>query len=585
MPVQTSVSAAANSARGAKEQIPTLSRCVNPDGISWRAIWYFPTSAASFPICSYCYDQHIQFTPHAGLFEAAWVDGNLGLMCQWNTPRVMSHLVANDWDAINAFMVERVKIPACKGLAGHTGPDGSRWHGMTGEWEIQGFVICEACYHDLVAWSQLKRYFTTTPMIKSDEGMWTCDAAVPVIKEGLRRATTSPNGWDDLHLLFRRRMEYPSCMEMKNLQAGSTHWYGSKAVPDLIVCTACYLDHFVLDHAELWELLSLTAEQQQQQLDCAMQTVQIYFAWVSCKRVSIANNTDEYDGFEDLARIILKSPPCSTDDMRNTTWYTPQDCTGDAFAICKRCFLAFMVAPGFVTEFKEVNFRRNGNLVCDLNPATPRCLKYLAKYEEAVKQENFSIFSDFVSEYAALPDCPRDKPYKNRKWYGKGGFTACEFCYKEAVEGASLASRLDCAVVPNEARCQMYSPRMRNLWQHACENNDLDSFLVLAKERMHVFLLMNMEKQRVEFGQLMRMQQRQTLMLASTINKGSESFASVVGNSGGAMFGNASIGFNWNSAAGAESHQQFLQAMGINVVQAGDGAALMPLMQRWAQLE
>ncbi|EED21818.1 conserved hypothetical protein [Talaromyces stipitatus ATCC 10500] len=301
-------------------------------------------------------------------------------------------------------MVERVKIPACKGPAGHTGLDGSRWYGMIGAWEIQGFVICDACYHDLVAWSQLRRYFTTTPTIKSDEGSWTCDAAVPLIKEGLRRATTSPNLWDDLHLLFRRRMEYSSCMEMKNLQARSTHWYGSKAVPDLIVCTTCYLDHFVLDHARSWELLSLTAEKQQQQLDCAMHTVQIYSAWVACKRVSIAENTDEYDGFEDLARIILKSPPCSTEDMRNATWYTPQDCTGDAFAICKRCVLAFMVGPGFATEFKEVNFRRNGNWVCDLNPATPRFLKYLAKYEAAVKRENFSIFSEFVSEYAPLPD-------------------------------------------------------------------------------------------------------------------------------------------------------------------------------------
>lgn len=44
----------------------------------------------------------------------------------------MSHLAVDDWDAINAFMVERTKIPPCKGQAGHTGLDGSRWYGMVG---------------------------------------------------------------------------------------------------------------------------------------------------------------------------------------------------------------------------------------------------------------------------------------------------------------------------------------------------------------------------------------------------------------------------------------------------------------------
>lgn len=73
--------------------------------------------------------------------------------------------------------------------------------------------------------------------------------------------------------------------------------------------------------------------------------------------------------------------------MRDATWYTPKDCAVDAFAICRRCLLAFMVGPGFAAEFKEVDSRRDGNWVCDFNPATPRCHKYYAKYEVAVKLE------------------------------------------------------------------------------------------------------------------------------------------------------------------------------------------------------
>lgn len=64
--------------------------------------------------------------------------------------------------------------------------------------------------------------------------------------------------------------------------------------------------------------------------------------------------------------------------MRNATWYAPKDCSVDAFAICRRCLLAFMVCLRFVTEFKEVDFWREGNWVCDFNPAAPRVLKYIA---------------------------------------------------------------------------------------------------------------------------------------------------------------------------------------------------------------
>ncbi|RMZ39711.1 hypothetical protein AFCA_002280 [Aspergillus flavus] len=504
--MSTQTNAAAN------DEFPVLPRCVNPEGIFWTAIWYVPTCAPSFPVCAYCYEKHIQPTPHAGLFEAVWLKGgDTSLLCQWNTPRVMAHLAAGDWDAINAFMIERGNLPDCKGPAGHTGLDGSRWYGMIGAWEIQGFVICETCYHELVAWNQLRSYFATTPTIKSDASLWTCDAAVvPLIKEGLRRAIASPNRWDELHRLFRSRMEYPSCLEMKNLQASSTHWYACKAVPDLVVCTACYLDHFVLDYDSSWEFHSLTPEQQQQQFDCGMQTLQIHAALGICKQIGFAANTDEYDGFETLARMILESPPCDTDDMRNATWYAPKGCTLDVYAICRRCLLGFMAAPGFALEFKEVEPRRGGNRLCDPHPTTPRFKKYLTKYAAAVKLADFSIFSEYVLEWAPLPECPRNEAYTNRKWYGKGCFTACALCYKEVMEGTSLASHLDCAVVPNENRCQMYSPRMRNLWRQACEHNDLDSFLVLAKERMNALLLMNMERNRQFAEMSIRASQRNT---------------------------------------------------------------------------
>ena len=221
-----------------------------------------------------------------------------------------------------------------------------------------------------------------------------------------------------------------------------------------------------------------------------------------------------------------------------------------------------------------------------MNPAASRCRKYAAKYEAAVTQNNFSIFSKYVSEYAGVPDCPRNEAWKNRKWCRNGQFTACELCYKEVLEGTSLASYLERVLIPNEARCQMYSPRMRGLWQQACESNDLSSFLVLARERLDAYLLLKIEKDRQLAEMIMRSRQQQTLMLASTINQGTDGIISSMGIDNGTRYGNSSMGFNWQTPEGAEGHRQFQEAMGMDVVQAGSGvAAVMPLIRRWALLE
>lgn len=156
-----------------------------------------------------------------------------------------------------------------------------------------------------MAWNQLKSYFTTTPTTKPDKETGTCATALQLIKEGLYQAITSRNRWEDLQPLFKRRMEYPSCKQMRNLTAGSTNWYVSKAVPDLCVCAACYLDHFVLDHANSWELVYPTEEQEQQIFECAMHTV-IFALWISYKRISIAENTAR---FFDINNILYAAQP------------------------------------------------------------------------------------------------------------------------------------------------------------------------------------------------------------------------------------------------------------------------------------
>lgn len=194
----------------------------------------------------------------------------------------------------------------------------------------------------------------------------------------------------------------------------------------------------------------------------------IKMAWYAVSR------RNDYPGFEELVKTILKSPACDPQGIKNSIWYTPRDYRGNQFAICGQCVAAFMIPPGFRGSFQELAPPDDGSAyICDFNMVKPRCRSYIRKYDEAVAQNDLTILSDFLSWYSAFPDCPKNNLVKGRKWYGTADFTICELCYEDAVKGTSLASQLVCKIVPGEARCHRYSHRMRKLWLQACEENDL----------------------------------------------------------------------------------------------------------------
>lgn len=192
-----------------------LPRCVNPTGISIETVWYYPLFATNFPVCSYCYTQHVQSSDLAKYFKAAWKSADSGRRCQWNTPRVMFHLIAGDWDAIRKFIVQRSKLPECRGATGHSGPDGSRWYTLLDSSVVSNMVICEICHEDLIAWNGIRKFFNPTPLTKTTEEVWTCDATVPLIRDGIKLNAKSlqlDDDWNELLPWIRRRM---NCRRVK----------------------------------------------------------------------------------------------------------------------------------------------------------------------------------------------------------------------------------------------------------------------------------------------------------------------------------------------------------------------------------
>ena len=69
------------------------------------------------------------------------------------------------------------------------------------------------------------------------------------------------------------------------------------------------------------------------------------------------------------------------------------------------------------------------------------------------------------------------------------------------------------------------------------------------------------------------------------INEGTESIVSALDGPNTPMYGNFNMGYHWHTPEGVVTDQQFQQAMGIDVVEAGNSLVLKPLIERWAELE
>jgi len=93
-----------------------------------------------------------------------------------------------------------------------------------------------------------------------------------------------------------------------------------------------------------------------------------------------------------------------------------------------------------------------------------------------------SISSLSLTRVTRVSDCPRDKTMHNKKWYILASLpelTICDDCFEEVVyprlsESPSLTEKFSIYAyrVPI-ATCQLYSERMRALFEEACRRKDL----------------------------------------------------------------------------------------------------------------
>jgi hypothetical protein len=129
---------------------------------------------------------------------------------------------------------------------------------------------------------------------------------------------------------------------------------------------------------------------------------------------------------------------------------------------------------------------------------------------------------DLTTKVSGVPACPglNYDAGKNKRWWGWDHATICEECYVTFAKGLGLDKHYDFnGQRQSMPMCDLYSPRMRNLYRQACLTENVSSFLDAAEHRRQVFIEAYLPAQRMEQQLLIAAEEAQMYGIMGTAYK------------------------------------------------------------------
>lgn len=289
-------------------------------------------------------------------------------------------------------------------------------------------------------------------------------------------------------------------------------WFIVNDCPGFTVCPDCY--NSVFSHRSLFrkhfqrESIAATPGG----IQCSFGGLWMRLAWL----LTVARKRIDLTLLKSVAaHEYTNKEPCPQHEAVRD-WYTIGNSHGpffgEDFAVClSDVRMIELLLPDLRSWFVKLPQRlsphKEGDLIehkCVLRTTSERRQKYLDKlvdcHEEATKLRqppSLYAFSELVKELRKTSECERDTMINNARWHMHPSipdFTVCSDCYdtqivpalvsrKNFAESFSRTPRLDPREPSWGNSCQLYSPRVRKIWQDAVEANDLKYMAKKAKER------------------------------------------------------------------------------------------------------
>lgn len=234
----------------------------------------------------------------------------------------------------------------------------------------------------------------------------------------------------------------------------------------------------------------------------------VRMAWTS----SLNKRHRDMELLYEMADIVAHEPPCpgKVEDVRE--WYRLIDTeTGKSvpdFQVCPQCVRSLeTMHPTLRGVFhRSHGHRHRSERTCSMRTDSKRFMTYIDLLTDTAKQAeeyrrppNMFRFVDLAHRIAGIPECSRDDMLLDQEWYiipNLPELTVCEDCYEEAVWPAIKRNspiaiefkRHPKFVAPSHVgvSCQLYSPRMRKIFQEACQRDDMHILKNAAIQRYRV---------------------------------------------------------------------------------------------------
>ncbi len=529
-------------------------------------------SAPGLGICSRCYHDFLAETPYTASFRHEHDTSGARRYCDFDVPRTRAALrqaaEANDFEIFSVYWVRRARIPRCKGPGvGVAAADEFSWFQLADPSLAGRFRACSACYEDHVLASSFSELFASVPTQQPADQTFECDMAW----EFGRKLLGGTGDWAQISswLLFRKSL--PRCTEVAEADSASRRWYKLRApeLDSLLTCEACYYDtvhHTIaVDH---FQPTPLVLPPNSAVVCMVGGNIPLRVVFDEAKRVK------DWSIFHRSAQVVLRSPPCRTEGTQSQVWYSLIPACAE-IDICPACYACFFHALG-AGHILQPKYVPPGQLrLCSMNLGAPHVASIYSRLDMAIDSGNLAAFAAFARLVMEVPPCPGNAPVPGLRWYTHDLFSCCPSCWLTApVQGTQLSGCFSEEThVSSLLKCDFYSNRVRGLWRIACIENDLAGFSDLMTKRLEIWQQTYPAIQ--QYLQMMKinMERQATLLTASVINTGANNIVAAsapVGVYG--HYGNSSIGYGYETLAGAQGAMQFNQAIGMN------GANAMPMM-------
>ncbi|KAM0547231.1 hypothetical protein ACHAPJ_010493 [Fusarium lateritium] len=290
----------------------------------------------------------------------------------------------------------------------------------------------------------------------------------------------------------------------------------------------------------------------------------------------------EFSMFWHTLQAVSRQQPCNPRGASGITWYTLESNPPD-FDICGACMAGTISSMRMTHVFKPKHVAPNEARLCSFNVfGYPRAMSLIQKFGECAYINDYRPLSDLVTDLSSAPMCPKiDRDLaKNRRWWGWDDVHICEECYILVAKKTSLekhfAMKGDHAA---ESRlCDLYSPRMRQLYKEACQTQRLASFLAFAQQRRQIYLQTVPEMNKMLENAKFALKQAETLGLAAVT-------FSAAGNLNSTNFNHVGYGYGNAQLAQAAMADQQMQQVGAAAAGPAAIARVGMLEKMWKQVE